>query len=162
MNIFSIDNLLSVEVVIKPIYKFKLMDVTIWHYALLLNYNANGQTIKIIVNYGPKIPFIYNKALIRFEEYTPKLWQTPRSYFWRDNSTDSYAINTKAVMKRLSGVLNHIEKNGNFNNGTLKLSPWDCGEKYDWNDNNCEHFCSYVMHGFKMSSQYDGFDDGKG
>lgn len=95
-----------------------------------------------------------------FEEFKieeNKVWRIPSAYYWKDNSTFTEAVYTPIVEKRLQEILEHIDKSHTLKQ--KRIPPLYTSEIYDWNDYNCEHFCSRIMYGESISSQYDVFND---
>lgn len=145
------------QVIRKVLFKIPFFPLYIYHYALLTPFKINGTQKRIIINYGP-INWIFRpRARVTFEFYEEenKKWEQAKTLYWNKKLDDDAVIE-----KRLSDTIMHIRENleisGFFG---PRIKPLLREENYDFDENNCEHFCSYAVYGTRFSSQIDVFAD---
>lgn len=140
------------------LFPIPFYDLDIYHYALLTPYLTSDNS-RVILNYGPKIWLLNNDAHINFDLLnmcTSHKWEKARGLYWEQEHLSHDIIDEK-----LSGIKDWISRMEDTNIfGSKYIHSYKVeGEKYDLDENNCEHWCSDIIYGNRVSSQIDVFSD---
>ena len=146
------------QILRKVLVKIPFFPLYIYHYALLSPIKMSDGA-RVIINYGPINWFFRPQARITFDFYgskkSKKIWEPAKGLYWEKELDDDTIIEG-----RIPGIISHIkEKRYHDHLWGNSIPPIHRSEKYDLDENNCEHFCANIVYGTRFSSQIDVFAD---